>query len=188
MRAGSKWRAPGAQRLGVAAAFRDMVGQRAAGIDAAHIQRTVRQRAEAAAAADIGNLEPDAFLGANAHHHDVAVPASGPAPAARPPSPARPARPRRHRNCRHAAPNPDASRSPAPAPSGRVRAASYTDWRRRRDRSPARALRPPWSPWHGPAARPRRRDRATRPAHPARPGEAARTAPPSRRAAPGRPP
>ncbi len=63
----------GTQCLRIAAAFGDVLGQRAAGVDAAHIQRAVRQRAECAAAADVGDLEPDALLGADAHHRDVAV-------------------------------------------------------------------------------------------------------------------
>ena len=63
----------GAQGIGVAAALGDMVSQGAAGIDAADVQGTVGQRAQAAAAADVGDLEPDAFLGADAHHDDVAL-------------------------------------------------------------------------------------------------------------------
>ena len=73
MRAGSRWRAPAAQRLGIAAALGDVLGQRATGVDAAHVQRAVRQRAERAAAADIGDLEPDALLGADAHDGEVAI-------------------------------------------------------------------------------------------------------------------
>ncbi len=62
----------GAQRVGVAAAFGDVVGQGAAGVDTADVQRAVGQGAEAAAAADVGDLKPDAFLGADAHDDDVA--------------------------------------------------------------------------------------------------------------------
>ena len=50
-----------------------MFGQRAAGVDPPHIQRAVRQHGEGAAAADVGDLEPDALLGADAHHREVVV-------------------------------------------------------------------------------------------------------------------
>ena len=63
----------GTQCLGIAAAFGDVLGQRAVRVDAADIQRAIWQRAECAAAAEIGNLEPDALLGADAHHREVAV-------------------------------------------------------------------------------------------------------------------
>src|SRR6202020_1256792 len=43
------------------------------GVDAPHIKRAIRQHAECAAAADIGDLEPNALLGANAHHCKVAI-------------------------------------------------------------------------------------------------------------------
>jgi hypothetical protein len=49
-----------------------VLGERAAGVDAARIQGAVGQRAESSAAADIGDLEPDALLGADAHHRDIA--------------------------------------------------------------------------------------------------------------------
>ena len=62
----------GAQGVRVAAAVGDVLGQCAVGVDAPHIQRAVRQRAKRAAAADIGDLEPDALLGADAHDGEVA--------------------------------------------------------------------------------------------------------------------
>ena len=60
------------QRVRVAAAVPEVVGQRAAGVDATRLQRPVRQGAQRAAAADIGHLEPDALLRPDAHHDDVA--------------------------------------------------------------------------------------------------------------------
>ncbi len=60
------------QRLGIAATAPDMVGEGAAGIDAFGLQRALGQRPEGAAAADIGDLEPDALLRAHPHHRQVA--------------------------------------------------------------------------------------------------------------------
>ena len=63
---------PRRQRRRVAAAFGDVFGQGAPGVDAPHVERPVRQGTERAPAADVGNLEPDAFLGADAHDGEVA--------------------------------------------------------------------------------------------------------------------
>src|SRR5579871_4705496 len=59
------------QCLGIAAALRNVFRERAASVDPAHVQGTVRQRAERAAAADIGYLEPDAFFRADAHDDEI---------------------------------------------------------------------------------------------------------------------
>ena len=185
MRDGSKWRTPRAQRLRIAAAFGDMVGQGAAGIDSADLQRAVGQRPEAAAAADVGNLEPDAFLGADAHHHDVAVRRQA----------HRAQRAHRRQSGQHA-------RGAVEVAAMRHRIQMRADHQhRRRPVAPGQghvqigrvvvtdfqpeALRQPWSPWRAPAAHPRRTDRATRPAHPTHPAAVARTAPPSWRVARG---
>ena len=63
---------PGAECFGIATGGGDVVGEGAAGINPPDIQCTVGQRAQAAATADVGHLEPDAFLGPDAHHDDVA--------------------------------------------------------------------------------------------------------------------
>ncbi len=49
-----------------------MRGECAAGVDPPDRQRAVGQRTERAATADIGDLEPDALLGANAHDRQIA--------------------------------------------------------------------------------------------------------------------
>ncbi len=60
------------QRIRVGAARRHVICQRAAGVDPADLQRTIRQGAEAAAAADIRHREPHALLRSDSHHDDVA--------------------------------------------------------------------------------------------------------------------
>jgi hypothetical protein len=50
-----------------------VLGQGAARVDALRVQRAVRQAAERGTAADVGHLEPRAFLGAHRHHRDVAA-------------------------------------------------------------------------------------------------------------------
>ena len=60
------------QRVRVAARPGDMRGEGAAVSIRARVERPVRQGAERRPAADIGDLEPDALLGADAHDGDVA--------------------------------------------------------------------------------------------------------------------
>ena len=57
----------------IAAACVDVVGEPAAVIDPPRLERAVGQGAQGRAAADIGDLEPDALLGADTHHGDVAA-------------------------------------------------------------------------------------------------------------------
>ncbi len=63
----------GAECIGITAAVGYVFGQCPIGVDAAHVERAIRQRAECAAAADVGDLEPDALLGADTHHGEVAI-------------------------------------------------------------------------------------------------------------------
>ena len=60
------------QSRGIAAALAHMLRQGPPGIDARRLQRTLRQRAQRGAAADIRHLKPDALLGTDPHHHHVA--------------------------------------------------------------------------------------------------------------------
>ena len=51
----------------------DVAGEIAPGVDPLRVEGAVGQCAQRRAAADIGNLEPDALFGAHAHHGDVAA-------------------------------------------------------------------------------------------------------------------
>ena len=62
----------GAQRVRVTTTVGDVLGEHAAGIDPAHVERAIRQHPERAATADIRNLKPDALFGANAHDCEIA--------------------------------------------------------------------------------------------------------------------
>ena len=132
--------APGTQRVRIAAALGDVFGQRAPGVDPPHIQRAVRQRAESAPAADIGDLEPDALLGADAHHRQVVVQRDAETLQRRD----------RDETGDHAGRTVeiaamrhrirDASRRRRASPSGRAPAASCRDWPRRHARCAVRAV------------------------------------------------
>jgi hypothetical protein len=71
-RCGIEVTVPRRQRRRVAAAFCDVLGQGAPGVDAPRVERPVRQGTERASAANVGDLEPNAFLGADAHDGEVA--------------------------------------------------------------------------------------------------------------------
>ena len=67
---------PPPHSVDVRAAFRHVLGKGAARVDTLCLERSRREHPEGRATADVGDLEPDTFLGPNCHGSDVAAAAA----------------------------------------------------------------------------------------------------------------